>query len=233
MCHLYNLYCILSVVPKLSENTESLCKMIEGLTKRLELLIPNFNETNIQSSSNDSTNETLTNITNVKKDTDNHYVVKDPERITEYLLIDPLSINESTVVDQGSESKINEPLINNECTKATANQDCTIFGGVAVTKNKLEDCNHSKPSKLVADLMTILFTPDEMANSSVTGKVSNIHKNRQKDNEVREKEVLCSLRRKAIEGTRKYGFSVIFMIQLLLLTIHFIFQNMFSSGFRI
>lgn len=51
------------------------------------------------------------------------------------------------------------------------------LGGTNVMVNtaQLAKCNHSSISKLTCDLLTLLFTRDELSGSSLTGKVSNIH----------------------------------------------------------
>lgn len=46
---------------------------------------------------------------------------------------------------------------------------------VMVNTIRLARCNHTSISKLTCDLLTLLFTRDELSGSSLTVKVSNIH----------------------------------------------------------
>lgn len=50
--------------------------------------------------------------------------------------------------------------------------------GVKVVKHKLEKCNKSSFSKFVTDLLVATFGKDVLAESSLTGTVSNISKNK-------------------------------------------------------
>ncbi|XP_077279156.1 uncharacterized protein LOC143906775 [Temnothorax americanus] len=76
--------------------------------------------------------------------------------------------------------------------------ECISFGGVLVSKKTLQNCHPSKVSKLTTDLMTVIFSQSEMAESSLTGKIANMHKSRNKCGEVREKKQLDPLKTRAI-----------------------------------
>lgn len=76
------------------------------------------------------------------------------------------------------------------------------IGGQLVDKKRIDLCNDSKISKLVNELMVILFTAEEMGNSSLTGKVSNIHLKRSAS-EIRQKKQLDPTKIKGLYGTLK------------------------------
>ncbi|XP_034944469.1 protein PFC0760c-like [Chelonus insularis] len=67
--------------------------------------------------------------------------------------------------------------------------DFINFGGTLIARKTLNNCCVSKPSKLVTDLMTVIFSVEEMAESSLSGEIPNIHKNRATD-EIRKKKKL-------------------------------------------
>lgn len=46
---------------------------------------------------------------------------------------------------------------------------------VAVSSTKLNNCNHTTATKLTTDLLSLVFTKKELATSSMTGKVGNMH----------------------------------------------------------
>lgn len=56
----------------------------------------------------------------------------------------------------------------------------TNLGGTNVMVNiaQLAKCSHCNISKLTCDLLTMLFSRDELSGSSLTGKVSNTHINK-------------------------------------------------------
>lgn len=49
---------------------------------------------------------------------------------------------------------------------------------VVLKPELLEKCNHANVAKLTGDLTSALFSRKELATSSLTGKVANIHKNK-------------------------------------------------------
>ncbi|XP_039308608.1 uncharacterized protein LOC105204312 isoform X3 [Solenopsis invicta] len=50
---------------------------------------------------------------------------------------------------------------------------------VMVSEVQINRCNHTSVSKLTSDLMSVVFSQTDLANSSVTGKVANIHKKKE------------------------------------------------------
>jgi hypothetical protein len=47
-----------------------------------------------------------------------------------------------------------------------------------IKKEILDKCNHSSIAKLTGDLTSAIFSRQELATSSLTGKVANVHKNK-------------------------------------------------------
>ncbi|XP_071630218.1 uncharacterized protein [Temnothorax longispinosus] len=133
----------------------------------------------------------------------------------EQLLDDPLKIvsNSSTIDATETENAIalsdmvikTEVAIENvtnpilqQSLQLNEQVECISFGGVLVSKKTLQNCHPSKVSKLTTDLMTVIFSQSEMAESSLTGKIANMHKSRNKCGEVREKKQLDPLKTRAI-----------------------------------
>ena len=56
-------------------------------------------------------------------------------------------------------------------------QKTISLGGFKVCASKLESCNNSTDTRLATHLQAILCSPKEIANSSLTGKTANVHKN--------------------------------------------------------
>ena len=65
---------------------------------------------------------------------------------------------------------------------------------IEIPRDKLLNCNHQSGSKLVVDLMNVLFTREVMANSSLTGQKTNLNK------DSKAKRILNPLIVKAIIG---------------------------------
>lgn len=91
----------------------------------------------------------------------------------------------------------------------------------------MQACNHSSDTRLASDLLAALCSPKEMANSSLTGKTANVHKNID-GGTVRDKDKLDPTKVQAIYGI-VYEYQLIYIYILmcslyLFMAIFFIFD---------
>ncbi|KAL2096771.1 hypothetical protein ACEWY4_005978 [Coilia grayii] len=55
-------------------------------------------------------------------------------------------------------------------TQDPSSDDMVIGEGIVVSRTKVMRCNHSSPSKLACDLLSVLYTRRELATMSLTGQ---------------------------------------------------------------
>ncbi|XP_015595130.1 uncharacterized protein LOC107267665 [Cephus cinctus] len=94
---------------------------------------------------------------------------------------------------------VSNPLLQQSLIE-NVQMDLVNFGGILVSKKALQSCHQTKISKLTTDLMTVVFSATEMAESSLTGKIAKMHKERNKSGEVRQKKELDPSKIQAIIG---------------------------------
>ncbi|XP_029174729.1 uncharacterized protein LOC114943307 [Nylanderia fulva] len=77
------------------------------------------------------------------------------------------------------------------------NKSIVLIGGIEVSQEKLAQCSRKASlTKFVKDVMLLIFTEQEMANSSLTGTTPNLHANHKDD--VLQKQKLDPIRVKAL-----------------------------------